>query len=558
MSGRPLATLGAVVALALPAAAAPRRIAVLIGSNEGSAELRPLRFAEEDAAKLGAVLTELGGVQPADLLLLKGPSLTAVHAAFDEARRRVQEAHSEHTVLIVFFSGHSDGAALELGAERLGFAELKQFMEGTGATVRLAIVDSCRSGALFSAKGGAPGPSFELRLSDDDNAGTVLLTSSAADEQALESKEIGGSFFTHHFVSGLRGAADAQGNGRVTLGEAYRYAYARTVRNTADTLNGPQHPGFDYRLTGKGELVLTELSRRSAALVLPAGVERALAIDKRRDQVVAEGAGGARLSLPPGDYEVRAWQQGKPAQATVRLQAGETLRLDAAAMAPVSAPILSRKGEAWAGGERTTGAQASLEPGSQRGSGAQAALDPQGSASGTQAPLDPALRRPEPPRGRQDPGARANALTFDPVFLAVQTLSLHYQRALAPGWAATVKLRAGVLPESSPMLKLLGGGAGTTVLGGALGASWFPSGQALEGFFLGPGVDVFRIARGGAPAGVLVPSFELGNAWLWPSGFDLTLAVGAQYGAVFSGKLADGDAQLGLFPRAGLRLGYAW
>jgi hypothetical protein len=435
-----------------------------------------------------------------------------VRASFDEVRRRVS-ASDGHTTLIVFFSGHSDGLALELSSERLAFGELKRFMEGTRADVRLLIVDSCRSGALLS-KGGAPGAAFQLRLTADESSrGTVLLTSSAADEQALESKEIGGSFFTHHLVSGLRGAADSSGAGHVTLNEAYAYAYARTVRATADTSLGPQHPSFDYRLSGQGDLVLTELPARAAALFVPPRFERALAVDRRRDRVVAEAtsAGARRLVLAPGDYLVRAWADGQPLEGAVHLDEGSELTLDAAALAPAAGRDTRGKGLELPGAPQTT----------------------------TSAGAD-------------------NRLTFDPVFLAVQTLSLQYERPLTTRWSALLKVRAGYLPHDSPMLKLLGGTGETSVLGGALGASFYPAGEALRGFFLGPGADLFRIGGQGTPALLFVASAELGYAWIWPSGFTLALAGGAQYGALVNGHLGDGDSQLGLLPRAGLRIGYAW
>ena len=52
-----------------------------------------------------------------------------------------------------------------------------------------------------------------------------MITSSAAREAALESAEIEASFFSHHLISGLRGAADTSGDGLVTLAEAYQYAF---------------------------------------------------------------------------------------------------------------------------------------------------------------------------------------------------------------------------------------------------------------------------------------------------------------------------------------------
>ena len=88
-------------------------------------------------------------------------------------------------------------------------------------------------------------------------------------------------------VSGLRGAADVSGDGRITLAEAYRYAFDHTVADTA-SIGSRQHPGYNYRMAGQGELVLTEVTQPSASLELPEGFERALVILIRRDQVLAE------------------------------------------------------------------------------------------------------------------------------------------------------------------------------------------------------------------------------------------------------------------------------
>jgi hypothetical protein len=215
--------------------------------------------------------------------------------------------------VLFYFSGHSDGEALELGFDRLTFSELRRWLASSGADVRVALVDSCKSGALLAAKGGTPGLGFQIRLTDElASTGEVLLTSSAADEVALESREIAGSFFTHHFISGLRGAADASGDGLVTLTEAYQYAYAHTIKTTGETIIGTQHPAYDYRLSGQGELVLAELSKRTATLVLPSGFDRIIVIDLARDQVTAEVTSDslATIAVKPGRYAIRASRNG--------------------------------------------------------------------------------------------------------------------------------------------------------------------------------------------------------------------------------------------------------
>ncbi|WP_342381926.1 caspase family protein [Myxococcus stipitatus] len=339
--------LAAVLCATLPAQAGTRRIAVLVGHNVGSGARPPLRYAEADAAKLAGVLSELGDVAASDLIVLQGKDLATVRLALATAARKVDALRGTpdtRVVLLFYFSGHSDGVALELGTERLPYKDLRNWLEATRADVRLAIVDSCRSGALLQFKGGRPGPSFELRLTDEvHSTGHALLTSSAEDELALESREVGGSLFTHHLVSGLRGAADASGDGLVTLGEAYQYAYFHTVSATADVLTGAQHPAYAYRLTGKGELVLTQLPSPGTALELPPDFERALLLRTGRGPVLAELGLGAvpRLAVPPGEYELRAWRGGQQYIGTVTAAWGQVLKVGWGDLQPVGQKALA-------------------------------------------------------------------------------------------------------------------------------------------------------------------------------------------------------------------------
>ena len=141
-------------------------------------------------------------------------------------------------------------------------------------------------------------------------------------------------------MSGLRGAADASGDGRITLSEAYQYAYTRTVAATAQMDVGAQHPEYDMRLSGMGELVLTELTPLSAVLELPAGFERALVIEPFRDEILAEVSGGAagRIALPPGDYQLRVWRSGQLFAGRVLVRPGTSSHLAWSGLEPMSAP----------------------------------------------------------------------------------------------------------------------------------------------------------------------------------------------------------------------------
>ena len=147
-------------------------------------------------------------------------------------------------------------------------------------------------------------------------------------------------------VSGLRGAADVSGDGRITLAEAYRYAFDHTVADTA-SIGSRQHPGYNYRMAGQGELVLTEVTQPSASLELPEGFERALVILIRRDQVLAEVSAetARRLALAPGECVLRVWKGSRAYAARFALAAGQSRKVVWSDLAEVPSPSVASKGE---------------------------------------------------------------------------------------------------------------------------------------------------------------------------------------------------------------------
>ena len=361
--------------LATVASAETIRFAVVVGNNAGRGSLPPLRYAEGDAGKFARVLLELGDVSPERLQLLQGKPVKDLELALQRVREQVDEAKrtpENRAVVLFYFSGHSDGEGLEIGNEVLPYTRLKGILAGTG-DVRVVVVDACRSGAGYREKGGKPAEPFAIKLTDNlQSTGDAYIASSAESEAALESNEVLGSIFTHHFVSGLRGVADASGDRLVTLGEAYRYAYDQTVARTVLLPAGVQHPTYDYKLSGQGELVLSTLQRANAQLILPVGTERGVVTDVLRDQVIAEIATSAtrELALPAGEYGVRVFKQGQSFGGRISLTEGssrevkwEELRQlsNSVAVAQKGAFVAQTIGESWAE-DRIIGLSAGVVP----------------------------------------------------------------------------------------------------------------------------------------------------------------------------------------------------
>jgi hypothetical protein len=299
----------ALLLLAAPAAAgAAARFAVVVGSNLGSAGRPRLWFAERDAERFERALRELGDFAQDNVTLLRGVSAMRVRQALHATDARVAAARDggDHPLLVFYFSGHASAAGIELGDERLSFDELRALVAGSAADAKVAIVDACEAGLLTQVKGASAAPALDFPLPDESVRGTAFIASTAVGESAQESAAIGGSFFTHHLEIALRGAGDADGDGRVTLGEAFRYTAAQTLAGTVATMTGAQHATYDFRMSGRGDVVLSDLRRADARLTLPRDPGTTYVL-RGPWSVLAEVAAGAKpvvLALPAGRYVV--------------------------------------------------------------------------------------------------------------------------------------------------------------------------------------------------------------------------------------------------------------
>ncbi len=357
-TGRLIVLLGLLAALAGAAWAEPpaadpvplRRFALVAGSNSGGPDRGRLKYAASDARTFAGVLTELGGVRAEDLVLLVDPNLAAFKSAIGRVQQMVSAPRQgeERRELVVYYSGHSDEEGLILGADRFPYDLFRRDITAVPADVRVAILDSCASGALTRAKGGVSRPAFLFDASADMR-GHAFLTSSSAEEAAQESDRIGASFFTHFLVSGLRGAADTTGDGLVTLNEAYAFAFQETLASTERTQFGAQHPAYDISLTGSGDLVLTDLRASSAGLTIPETIAGRLSIRDDRGLLAVElaKAAGQRvdLALPAGTYAVLLDDRGSRSSAQVQVTAGRRVTLSAASLRPVPADRTTARGD---------------------------------------------------------------------------------------------------------------------------------------------------------------------------------------------------------------------
>ncbi len=321
----------AMLAVASPASA-EQRYAVVIGANPGWSSDRPLRYAENDAERIRDVLVSFGDFAPDRISLLRDPDTAEVRSTLRDLARTAQSS-SEDTLVFVYYSGHADEERLHLRGDPLTFKELQATLRSMSATLKLAVIDACKSGAV-TRKGGSRVDEFAVSVDNPKLSGMVILTSSGADELSQESRALAGSVFTHHLVSGLRGAADSNADKQVTVSEAYHYAYARTRADTA-TSGTPQRPSFRYELSGQGELVLSQLkaTSRSARIKVPKGNgTKYVVLDQHEWRLVAEARSekdrDIELALAPGSYKIKKVHSDRLEVGSFVLAAGEKALAD--------------------------------------------------------------------------------------------------------------------------------------------------------------------------------------------------------------------------------------
>jgi hypothetical protein len=335
-------TLAAGVFLAsMLASAEGPRIALLVGDDVGLADEQRLRSTGTDVDRLGAVIQELGDFAPADVHVLKDRTAAEILDAVDALA-----TGSPASIFLFYYSGHADAGALHPNGTLLPVDLLLHRLRAVRADLRIGILDACQSGASARAKGSVPAAPFHVRVEDQTSTGDILISSSAADEQSFEADH--GGLFTLHWTAGLRGAADANADGQVTLGEAYEYAYAQTLRSTLAASTGPQHARFQYQLAGRRDPVLTRLAGGCLLTFHPQAEGEYVVFDGRERSVVAEMPArpgeSRRLALAPGAYVVQERGPGSLRVARIQLARGDDRVLLEHQMREVPLLRLARKG----------------------------------------------------------------------------------------------------------------------------------------------------------------------------------------------------------------------
>lgn len=303
-----------VLLLSLSAMAA--RYALVVGQNSGGSDVEALRYAESDARQCRQLLLTYASFLPENTTLLIHPD----SASFDSVINRVasQMATSATTsgddLFFLYFSGHADAAGLLLDTTHFSFYTLRRMVETFSAGMKVAIFDACQSGALVAFKGGKRAVPIAFEHMQKIK-GEVWIASSSANEQAQESASLKGSLFSFHLFNGLRGSADVTGDKKVSLNEAYQYAYKKTIETSTLTSGIVQHPVYRFNISGEGDIILADLTQKTGGITISASCRGSFLIMSRDYAEVfadfkKEEQKEIFIALAPGEYTIINAQSG--------------------------------------------------------------------------------------------------------------------------------------------------------------------------------------------------------------------------------------------------------
>jgi WD40 repeat protein len=242
-----------------------RTLVIGIGTY-GEDRIPKLEYAESDAKKFEAALKDpkVGNISGENVTSLIGSQATKTRI---EARVKSLAGQTlSGETLIVYFSGHGTPSAKgepwlvpwdadpnDLPSSVIGLRDLQSTRTAGGNLV--LILDSCFSGDAKGKSFVAPGAKpFGIVVKAPTVTGNVsVLSASGSDQSSFEGSSVGGSYLTHFLIEGMNGgAADLNGDGVVSLEEAFKYAKPK-VEATARARNSARQTP---QLTGAGDVTL--------------------------------------------------------------------------------------------------------------------------------------------------------------------------------------------------------------------------------------------------------------------------------------------------------------
>lgn len=131
--------------------------------------------------------------------------------------------------IMLYYSGHGTPGAICLYDEFLGYSDIVNIMKQSKASQKVLIVDACHAGTVND-------DISQHNITERD--GLVCIMGCRPEEYSQENSYLGAGYLTQGLLKALRGKGDTNRDRRITVLEAFKYAYSDVVKRSQNM----QHP----------------------------------------------------------------------------------------------------------------------------------------------------------------------------------------------------------------------------------------------------------------------------------------------------------------------------
>ncbi|WP_329107695.1 caspase family protein [Micromonospora sp. NBC_01699] len=272
------------------------RYALLIATGEyADPSLHRLRAPEQDVARLADVLAD-PAVGNFHVRTLRNAPEREIRAAIED----LLTDRVDSDLVLLYFSCHGivdpyhrlyfaagDTVRTRPASTAISRSFVNEQFEACRAAARVLILDCCFAGAFAEGFKGAPQGALDCQV----GRGYVVLSACDSYEYAFESDELvtaapRGSVFTDVLIEGLvGGAADLDGDGRVSVDELFRYVHDGVVRRRS----GQQPKYSAYNAEPHIYLATVPQTAATAGIGSGGAIDRPAATYNQHQAIVARG-----------------------------------------------------------------------------------------------------------------------------------------------------------------------------------------------------------------------------------------------------------------------------
>lgn len=230
----------------------PKIRALIVGVSDYDL-MKKLEFSDDDAQQVYDFLKSEGGgaVPSSQIILLKDQQASKVNML--KAANDLFINADPDDLILFYFSGHGlPGAFLPVDSDgelnRISHQTIKTLLLNSPAKFKMVFADACHSGSFKSPEGIENISHLLYESLANASGGMGLLLSSRTEEFSHEFDGIKSGVFSHFLIRGLKGEAEKNKDGFVSVNELFNYVYEQVRYFTQNKQSPVLYGTFDKNM----------------------------------------------------------------------------------------------------------------------------------------------------------------------------------------------------------------------------------------------------------------------------------------------------------------------